>query len=92
MKKQDYERCILHNVEYKNTSTMGNPSYWIAFTDSKGNYHRGYTSSNASAGYTASNYKYAENGSVIYLDYHYTPKGACIIDRIKHNSPDMVRE
>jgi len=92
MKNQDYERCILHNVEYKNTSTMGNPSYWIAFTDSEGNYHRGYTSSNSSAGYTASNYKYARNGSIIYIAYHYTNKGACIIDMIKHNSPDMVRE
>ena len=88
---RNYEKCILHSVEYKNHSTMGNPSYWVSFTDSEGNFHRGYTGSNSSSGYTIKNYRYAENGSIIYLDYHFTRKtGACIIDCIKHNTPDLA--
>lgn len=47
---REYEKCILHSVEYKNNSTMGNPSYWVCFTDSEGNFHRGYTGSNSSSG------------------------------------------
>ena len=91
---REYEKCILHSVEYKNTSTVGNPSYWVCFTDSEGNFHRGYTGSNSSSGYTIKNYKYAGSGSVIYLGYHFTRKtGACIIDYIKHNSPtEAARE
>ena len=87
---RDYEKCILHSVEYKNTSTVGNPSYWVCFTDSEGNFHRGYTGSNSSSGYTIQNYKYAA-GSVIYLDYHFTRKtGACIIDCIRDNTPEAA--
>jgi len=89
----DYEKCKFYSVKYKSTSTMGNPSYWICFSDSEGNFHRGYTASNASAGYTANNYQYAENGSPIYLKYHFTRKtGACIIDFIKHNTPVEAAE
>lgn len=88
----EYVKCTLHNVEYKNTSTMGNPSYYIAFSDDKNNYYRGFTSCNASAGYTASNYNYAENGNPIYLQYHFTKSGSCIIDRIKHNTPEQAKQ
>ena len=91
---REYEKCILHSVEYKNTSTVGNPSYWIYFSDSEGHFHAGYTAINSSAGYTASNYRYCDEGQVIYLDYHFTKKkGTCIIDCIKHNSPtEAARE
>lgn len=86
---RDWEKCILHNVERKGTSYYGNPSYWIYFSDSEGHFHAGYTASNSSAGYTASNYKYCDEGQAIYLDYHFTKKkGTCIIDFIKHDSPD----
>lgn len=89
----EYERCVLHGVERKNTSVNGNPSYWLSFTDSEGAYHRGYTSSDASAGYTAKNYRYAENGTPIYLKYHFTKKtGACIVDYIKHNTPEQAKK
>lgn len=94
MKKNDYELCTFHRAEYKNTSCFGNPSYWIFFTDSDGNFHTGYTASNASAGYKASNYRYAPGGSKINLKYHFTKSGECIIDYIEdyieHNTPEEV--
>lgn len=89
----DYEKCTLLSVEYKTTSYYGNPSYYIAFLDEKGNYKRGYTASNASAGYTIKNYRNAMNGSPIYLRYHYTrTKGTLIIDGIKHNTPEQAKQ
>lgn len=88
---KDYERCTLLSVEYKNTSTVGNPSYWICFLDSEGHFHRAYTASNSSAGYTIKNYRYAEN-QVIYMTYHFTKNDACIVDCIKHNSPSEAQK
>lgn len=83
---REYEKCMLHSVEYKSASTMGNPSYWVYFTDSEGGFHRGYTASNSVAGYVADDYRYCGPGAVIYMSYHFTRKtGACVIDRIKHN-------
>lgn len=90
---KEYERCVLHGIERKSTSANGNPSYWVSFTDSEGVYHRGHTASDASTGYTASNYRYAESGTPIYLKYHFTRKtGACIVDMIKHNTPEQAKE
>lgn len=84
-----YEKCMLLSVEYKSTSMVGNPSHWVCFTDSKGEFHRGYTSSNSSAGYTIKNYRYCGPGTVIYMEYHFTRKtGSCIIDFIRHNTPE----
>ena len=86
---REYEKCMLHSVEYKSTSTMGNPSYWVFFTDSQGEFQRGYTGSNSSSGYTIRNYRYCDSGTVIYMKYHFTRKtGSCIIDFIKHNTPE----
>ena len=83
-----YEKCILHSVVYKNHSTVGNPSYWVYFTDSEGEFHCGYTGSNSSSGYTIQNYRNCKTKAVIYMQYHFTRKtGSCIIDYIKHNSP-----
>ena len=83
---REYEKCILHSVEYKSTSTVGNPSYWVYFTDPEGKFHCGYTGSNSSSGYTIRNYR---SGTVIYMKYHFTRKtGACVIDFIKHNAPE----
>ena len=90
---KEYERCVLSYIERKGCSVNGNPSYYIGFTDSEGVYHRGYTASDASAGYTASNYRYAENGTPIYLKYHFTRKtGACICDMLNHNTPEQALE
>lgn len=84
-----YEKCMLLSVEYKSRSTVGNPSYWVYFTDSKGEFHRGYTGSNSVSGYKIENYRYCDSGSVIYMKYHFTRKtGACVIDFIKHNTPE----
>lgn len=86
---KEYEKCMLHSVEYKGISTMGNPSYWVYFTDSEGKFHRGHTGSNSSSGYTIENYRYCNSGSVIYMKYHFTRKtGSCVIDCIKHNTPE----
>lgn len=86
---REYEKCMLHSVEYRNTSKMGNPSYWVFFTDSEGKFQRGYTGSNSSSGYEIENYRYCNSGTVIYMKYHFTRKtGSCIIDFIKHNMPE----
>ena len=92
--ERGYEKCILHSVKYKNTSTMGNPSYWVYFTDSKGEPHCGHTGSNSVSGYKIENYRYCDPGTVIYMEYHFTRKtGSCIIDYVKHNTPEeAVRE
>ena len=89
-----WEKCTLYYVERKGTSYSGNPSCWIHFYDSEGNFHKGYTASDSSAGYTASNYKYCDEEQVIYLNYHFTKKKrTCIIDYIKHDSPtEATRE
>lgn len=88
---EEYEKCILHLVEYKNKSLLGNPSYWVCFTDSKGKFHQGYTMSNSSAGYEIKNYRNCNSGTIIYLKYHFTRKtGQCVIDSIKHNAPTEV--
>lgn len=92
MKKSEYIKCKLHGIEYRNHSTMGNPSYWVNFTDDEGNFHRGYTGSNSSSGYTIKNYRYADNGQTIWMKYHFTKNSNCIIDCIKDNSPDRVTE
>lgn len=85
---REYEKCMLHSVEYRNTSTVGNPSYWVYFTDSEGYFQRGYTGSNSSSGYTIRNYRNL-SGIVIYMKYHFTRKTrSCIIDCIKHNTPE----
>ena len=85
---REYEKCMLHSVEYRNTSVLGNPSYWVCFTGSEGEFHRGYTGSNSSAGYTVRNYRNCVSGAVIYMKYHFTKKkGTCIIDCIRDNTP-----
>lgn len=88
---KEYEKCILHSTEWRNKSTEGNPSYWVCFTDSNGKFQRGYTGSNSGSGYTIENYRYCGSGTVIYLKYHFTKKkGTCVIDFIKHNTPEEV--
>ena len=87
----EYEKCMLYSVEYRNTSTMGNPSYWVCFTDAKGKFRRGYTGSNSSSGYTIKNYRHCDSGAVIYLRYHYTSKtNSCVIDSIRHSTPEAA--
>lgn len=88
---KDFEKCTVLRVEYKSTSVYGNNSYWLAFLNSEGHFERGYTASNASCGYTVTNYRYAE-GKPIFIKYHYTKNKNCIIDSIMRNSPDKAQE
>ena len=37
---REYEKYILHSVEYRNTSTVGNPSYLVYFTNWKSKFQR----------------------------------------------------
>ncbi len=75
-----YEKCTIHSVDYKSHSTLGNPSYWVCFSDSEGNFHRGYTASNAMDGYAVRNNKQNDQ---VYIKYHFTKKGACVIDYVR---------
>lgn len=87
----EYEKCTVLKVEYRNSSLCGNSSYWLSFLSSLGRFERGYTSPNASCGCTAKNYRYAE-GKPIFLKYHYTGGGKCVIDSIMHNLPDEAEK
>ena len=88
-KVNTFEKCILFKVVRKGISLNGNPSYWIYFSDSKDDFHAGYTASDSTAGYTATNYQNCSKDQVIYLAYKKKKKkGDCIIDRIKHNLPE----
>ena len=88
-KVNTFEKCTLFKVMRKGMSSYGNPSCWIYFSDSKGDFHAGYTASDSTAGYIAENYQNCSKDQVIYLDYHFTKKkGDCIIDSIKHCLPE----
>lgn len=87
----NFEKCTVLSVKYRSTSRNGNNSYWLNFLNSEGHFERGYTSPNASCGCTITNYTYAE-GKPIFLGYHYTKGGKCIIDSIKHKSPDEAEK
>lgn len=86
---KDFEKCKVLKVEYRNTSYYGNNSYWLNFLNCEGHFERGYTSPNASCCYTVLNYR---EGDTIFLRYHYTKGGKCIIDSIKHNLPDEAEK
>lgn len=53
--KYDYIDGKVLNVRYRNTSSMGNPSYWVTIETKDGEIVRGYTSPNASLGYEIEN-------------------------------------
>ena len=49
-KVNTFEKCILFKVVRKGISINGNPSYWVYFSDSKDDFHVGYTASDSTAG------------------------------------------
>ena len=71
---------IVKNMERKGISVCGNPSYWVEFEPkykrSEIGFSKGYTASNASCGYTASNFV----GKECKIEYHFTRKGNLVID------------
>ena len=75
-------KVMVKGVTRKSISTCGNPSYWVAFypvSNEMLGLCRGYTASNAQCGYTASNFI----GKECVIEYHFTRKGALIIDTMK---------
>lgn len=92
---KEYERCSLLWMERINCSVYGNPRYKVAFEDSSGKVRYAKTASDASCGYSVDNYRYhtsrwEELGRPIYLKYHFTKNGNCVIDYIKHNTSDAA--
>lgn len=73
----------IKNVQYRNTSVYGNPSYYIAFEDEKGEEITGYTKPNADCAYGCKNPDLKE---FAYIEYHKTKSGKIIIDMIFNKS------
>lgn len=69
----------IKNVQYRNSSVYGNPSYYIAFEDEKGELIIGYTAPNAACAYGCKNPDLRE---FAYIEYHQTKSGKVIIDNI----------
>ena len=73
----------IKNVQYRNSSVYGNPSYFIAFEDEKGKLIIGYTKPNADCAYGCKNSDLRE---FAYIEYHTTKSGKIIIDLIFNKS------
>ena len=69
----------IKNVQYRNTSVYGNPSYFIAFEDEKGKLLIGYTKPNADCAYGCKN---EDLRKFAYIEYHTTKSGKVVIDLI----------
>lgn len=69
----------IKNVQYRNSSVYGNPSYYITFEDEKGEEITGYTKPNAACAYGCRNEDLKE---FAYIEYHTTKGGKTIIDDI----------
>ena len=83
MSKRLMATVIVKNVERKSISVNGNPSYWIEFEPkyslSELRLNKGFTASDASCGYTATNFVDKECN----IEYHFTRSGNLIIDTMK---------
>lgn len=73
----------IKNVQFRNTSIYGNPSYFIAFEDEKGKLIIGYTKPNADCAYGCRN---SELREFAYIEYHSTKSRKIIIDMIFNKS------
>ena len=78
-------KCIgkIKDVQFKNRSVYGNPSYYITFEDEKGEEITGYTSPNADCAYGCRNEDLKE---FAYIEYHNTKSGKIVIDYIFNKS------
>ena len=83
MSKRLMDTVIVKNVERKCVSVNGNPSYWVFFEPkyslSEINGRKGYTASDASCSYSATNFVNKD----CKIEYHFTRNGALIIDTMK---------
>ena len=69
----------IKDVQLRNHSVYGNPSYYINFENEEGESIKGYTAANASCGYSCTNSDLRE---FAYLEYHITKGGKVIIDDV----------
>ena len=73
----------IKGTSYRNTSYYGNPSYYIAFENEKGEEIQGYTKPNADCAYGCKNPDLKE---FAYIEYHSTKSGKIVIDLIFNKS------
>ena len=73
----------IKDVQFRNKSVYGNPSYFIAFEDEKGKLIIGYTKPNADCAYGCKNPDLKE---FAYIEYHVTNSGKIVIDYIFNKS------
>ena len=69
----------IKEVTFRNHSICGNPSYYIAFEDGKGNILIGYTAPNAECAIGCKN---EDLRKFAYIEYHATKSGKIVIDDI----------
>ena len=71
------------DVQFRNRSVYGNPSYYITFEDEKGEEITGYTAPDSSCAYGAKN---PDLKDFAYIEYHVTKSGKIVIDQIFNQS------
>ena len=69
----------IKDVQFRNRSVYGYPSYYITFEDEKGEEIQGYTAPNADCAYGCKN---SELKEFAYIEYHQTKSGKVVIDYI----------
>ena len=69
----------IKDVQFRNRSVYGNPSYYITFEDETGEEITGYTAANSSCAYGCKNPYLKE---FAYIEYHATKSGKIVIDYI----------
>ena len=69
----------IKGTSYRNTSVDGNPSYYVAFENEKGETIKGYTAPNAACAYGCTNSEFREFACIV---YHTTKGGKIVIDNI----------
>ena len=73
----------IKEVQFRNKSVYGNPSYYVLFENEKGEEIKGYTSPNSSCAYGCKNPDLKE---FAYIEYHTTKGGKIVIDYIFNKS------
>ena len=73
----------IKDVQFKNRSVYGNPSYYITFENETGEEITGYTKPNADCAYGCTN---SELREFAYIEYHTTKSGKIVIDMIFNKS------
>ena len=69
----------IKDVQFKNRSVYGNPSYYITFENEEGEEITGYTAPNSSCAYGCKNPDLQE---FAYIEYHTTKSGKIVRDYI----------